>query len=63
MAEIIYCKLTETRSRRTWQILPKQYFPNKTPVYELAVSISQMILKQILDIKNTSKIEIRLLKK
>jgi hypothetical protein len=47
MAEIIYCKLTETRSRRTWQILPKQYFPNKTPVYELAVSISQYTIDRV----------------
>lgn len=47
MAEIIYCKLTETRSRRTWQILPKQYFPDKTPVYELAVSISQYTIDRV----------------
>ena len=47
MAEIIYCELTRTRSRRTWQILPKQYFPNKTPVYELAVSISQYTIDRV----------------
>ena len=47
MVGIIYCKLTETRSRRTWQILPKQYFPNKTPVYELAVSISQYTIDRV----------------
>lgn len=41
MVEIIYCKLTNTKSRRVWQILPKQYFPDKTPIYELAVSIPQ----------------------
>lgn len=48
MAEIIYCKLTNTKSRRVWQILPKQYFPNKTPIYELAVSIPQSTIDRML---------------
>lgn len=47
MAEIIYCKLTSTKSRRVWQILPKQYFPNKTPIYELAVSIPQSTIDRM----------------
>lgn len=48
MAEIIYCKLTSTKSRRVWQILPKQYFSNKTPIYELAVSIPQSTIDRML---------------
>lgn len=47
MAKIIYCRLTNTKSRRTWQILPKQYFPDKTPIYELAVSIPQNLIDRM----------------
>lgn len=45
--KIIYCKLVEKNSRKIWIIEPKQYFPDRTEVYELAVSLPQTTIDRM----------------
>lgn len=45
--KIIYCKLQEKKSRRVWIVEPDQYFPNKTPLFSLAVSLPQTLIDRI----------------
>lgn len=44
---IIYCKLTEKSSRKVWVIEPKQFYPDKTEIYPLSVSLASTVIDRI----------------
>ena len=45
--KIIYCKLTEKSSRKVWVIEPKQFYPDKTEIYPLSVSLASTVIDRI----------------